>query len=64
MGTPTPGAVIVGVGRSGTGYIAALLNAVGIDCGHEEHWTADPERRRPVPVDASWLAVGRDDLAP
>ena len=53
MGTPTPCAVIVGVGRSGTGYIAALLNAVGIDCGHEEHWTADPERHRPVPVDAS-----------
>ena len=64
MTSANPGAVIVGVGRSGTGYIAALLQAVGIDCGHEEHWTPDPERRRPVPVDASWLAVGRDDLPP
>lgn len=62
--TGPPAAVIVGTGRSGTGYIAELLTSAGVKCGHENHWTVDNARRRPVPIDASWLAVGRDDLPP
>lgn len=54
-----PVAAIVGVGRHGSGYAAAMLNAAGVDCGHESWW--NPLRRAGDHVDhlvdSSWCAV-------
>ncbi len=33
-----PSFVIVGTGRSGSGFISKVLRAAGVDCGHEEWW--------------------------
>lgn len=56
-----PRAAIIGVGRHGSGYAAAMLNAAGIDCGHESWWnplrrSTDPQRTDHL-VDSSWCAV-------
>jgi hypothetical protein len=53
--------VVTGCGRSGTGYAAALLSAVGRQCGHEAIFRPDTDDvpatfRAPV-GDASWLAA-------
>ncbi len=59
-GRSTPAFVVTGCGRSGTGYIAALLSALGHPCGHERVFTPWITR---VPAlvsgsgDASWLAA-------
>ncbi|MEX2423097.1 MAG: hypothetical protein WD990_03870, partial [Acidimicrobiia bacterium] len=54
-----PEHVIIGTGRSGTAYTAALLRATGIRCGHENWWTLagykNPSLR--LDVDASWIAT-------
>lgn len=52
-----PRFVIVGTGRSGTGYIAALLRAGGIRCGHEGWWSPLDRRRPRLQGDASWCAT-------
>lgn len=53
-----PEFVVVGTGRCGTGYVASVLNEVGIRCGHEDVYGPDgvhPSRR--LRGDASWLAA-------
>lgn len=52
-----PRFVIVGTGRSGTGYIAALLWAGGIRCGHEGWWSPLDRKRPRLQGDASWCAT-------
>lgn len=56
-----PRAVVVGVGRSGTGYSAALLNHIGLRCGHESWWNPLGEREAGLDADSSWCAVGHLD---
>lgn len=57
--------VVVGTGRSGTGYMSRLLTAIGVPCGHEQVFgPAQATRVKPVvwgkwEADASWLAVPR-----
>lgn len=51
--------IVTGCGRSGTAYVAQVIRATGIDCGHERHFNGiDPPG--PVPTDlveSSWLAA-------
>lgn len=54
---PEPRVAIVGTGRSGSGYIAKLLNEVGVVCGHEEWWNPFGERRQGLDADSSWCAI-------
>ncbi len=56
--TDPPRLCIVGVGRTGSGYIAAVLSAVGVCCGHEAWWNPDDKRLAGLDADSSWLAVG------
>lgn len=60
-----PRAVIVGTGRSGSGYIAQVLTAAGVPCGHEGWWNPfDGHRAADLLADSSWcaLAIGLDDF--
>lgn len=60
-----PRAVILGTGRSGSGYIQRVLEAVGVRTGHEHWWSYQPSRRQPfLDVDSSWLATFEDRLPP
>lgn len=56
-----PAFVVTGCGRSGTGYLAALLTAAGRPCGHEAFFQPDtlvvPPAFRAPRGDASWLAA-------
>lgn len=53
-----PGFAVIGTGRSGTAYVAAVLRACGVDCGHEDWWTPFPAKRRSgLAGDSSWLAL-------
>lgn len=51
--------VVTGCGRSGTKYMAHLLSAAGVECGHERAYNAnrrgewDPGQR----ADSSWMAA-------
>lgn len=56
-----PKAVIIGSGRSGSGYIAQVLSAAGIPCGHENWWNPHGDRAEGLLVDSSWCAVGHLD---
>lgn len=56
--------MIVGPGRSGTGYIAKVLNMCGVACGHEEWWNPQRTRRDGLVCDASWCALALGDLPP
>jgi LPS sulfotransferase NodH len=51
--------IIVGTGRSGSGYLSKLLTLNGIMCGHEHSF--NPSRHGPIQhpyqADSSWLAV-------
>lgn len=55
--------VITGTGRSGTGYMAEILRASGVVCGHEGVFTTAAVLGRSLPAwgeyeaDSSWLAV-------
>lgn len=54
-----PPFVVTGVGRSGTGYMAALLSSIGFRCGHERVFTPFLDRaptRGTFSSDSSWLA--------
>lgn len=56
-----PEFVIAGTGRSGTGYIAAVLNAAGIRTGHEQ-WFNPHQLKSPKLVgEASWIATNHLD---
>lgn len=52
-----PPAVIIGTGRSGSGYIAQVLGRCGLVAGHEDFWNPHNRRRPGLQVDSSWLAV-------
>lgn len=52
-----PSFVIVGTGRSGTGYISQLLTAGGVQTGHELWWSPMGPRRLGLTGDASWCAT-------
>jgi hypothetical protein len=52
-----PSAVIVGTGRSGSGYIAKALTAAGVPCGHEAWFNPFNERTPGLAVDSSWCAI-------
>lgn len=53
-----PRFAVVGTGRSGTAYTAAVLRACGVLCGHESWWTPLPERRMAtLDGDSSWMAL-------
>lgn len=57
-GPTPPGFAIVGTGRSGTGYVSAILRESSVDCGHERWWTPIHRRRRSgLDGDSSWLAL-------
>ena len=52
-----PEFVVVGTGRSGTGYISQLLTRLGIKTGHEQWWNPPGDRSPNLIGEASWLAV-------
>jgi hypothetical protein len=52
-----PRLAVIGTGRSGSGYLAALLNAAGVTCGHEQWWNPQGERTAGLAADSSWCAV-------
>jgi hypothetical protein len=59
--------VITGCGRSGTGFMASLLNASGIRTGHEDIYTAFGRRENTqgLQAESSWFAVPHlGELAP
>lgn len=53
--TPPP-IVIAGTGRSGTTFLTAALNRLGVTAGHEEFFTIGTPRQD-LDVDVSWIAV-------
>jgi len=59
-----PAFVVVGTGRSGTGYISELFTRLGIRCGHEGWWNPPMNRSPNLIGDASWLAVPHLDTYP
>lgn len=53
-----PWFAVIGTGRCGTGYTAAVLSACGLRCGHEHWWTPQASRRAEgLDGDASWMAL-------
>lgn len=55
----SPRFAVVGTGRCGTGYVATVLRASGVPCGHEGWWRPEGtgERTPGLDGDASWLAL-------
>lgn len=49
-----PATLVTGTGRSGTGWLAHILNACGLNAGHEQWWTLG-ERHYGLDADISWL---------
>lgn len=49
--------IITGCGGSGTGYMAAVLRACDVPCGHEQVFTKYGPIESNLRIDASWLAV-------
>lgn len=49
--------MIVGTGRHGSGYVARVLCAAGVPCGHEQWWNPHHARVPGLAVDSSWCAV-------
>lgn len=56
-----PRFVILGTGRSGSGYISRVLTAAGIPCGHESWWNPHGRRQRGLVGDSSWCALALID---
>ena len=52
-----PKLCIISVGRSGSGYISAVLNAAGVRCGHESWWNPTDEYQPGLDADSSWCAL-------
>jgi hypothetical protein len=58
MNVVPPRAAVIGTGRSGTGFMAAVLNAAGLNAGHEAYWHSHwGQRASQLDVDVSWLAL-------
>jgi hypothetical protein len=56
--TVPPRAAVIGTGRSGTGFMAAVLKAAGLDAAHEGYWHAhDSGHASQLDIDVSWLAL-------
>lgn len=49
--------VVTGTGRCGTGYMAKLLTAMGVPCGHEMVYKPDGPEWSWIRGDSSWLAA-------
>jgi hypothetical protein len=55
--------VVTGAPRSGTGYVANVLQVLGVDCGHEQYFNpwkvtiAEARESFEVWGDASWMAA-------
>ena len=50
--------IIVGTGRSGTGYMHKVLCDAGVACGHEQIFTPNGVvNPTPLEMDSSWMAV-------
>lgn len=49
--------VVSAVSHSGTGYLASLLNAAGLSCGHEAVFTPNKVHDVRVSAEVSWLAL-------
>lgn len=60
----TPRAVIVGTGRSGSAYIAQVLRACRVVCGHESWFNPWNSHVDGLDVESSWAAIveGLDDF--
>jgi hypothetical protein len=56
-----PRFVVLGTGRSGSGYISQVLTASGIKCGHESWWNPHGRRQRGLVGDSSWCALALID---
>jgi len=60
--------VIVSFPRSGTGYIAKVLDGIGLNCGHEKAFSHNRQimQRETDEIwgDSSWLAVPYIDALP
>lgn len=57
-GLTRPDFAVIGTGRCGTRYMAHVLHACGLECGHENWWTLRSVRRRSgLDGDSSWLAL-------
>lgn len=54
-----PPILVTGSGRCGTGWLAAVLNACGLNVGHEGWWTLG-ERHYGLDADVSWLGCYDD----
>lgn len=52
-----PRFVILGTGRSGTGYISRLLTEAGLRTGHEDWWNPRNHRKPLLKGDATWCAT-------
>jgi hypothetical protein len=50
-----PRFLVTGSGRSGTGYLAAVLREAGLNVAHEGWWTLDHEPIPGLDGDVSWL---------
>jgi hypothetical protein len=49
--------LITGCGRSGTHYMANLLTAAGMPCGHETVFSAYGDNKAPFRYESSWYAA-------
>ena len=49
--------IITGCGNSGTGWAAAVMNQLGVKCGHESVFNHAELQRRPPWADSSWAAI-------
>jgi len=52
-----PSFCISSTGRSGSGYIAKVLQAYGLRVGHEKYWRFPWQQPQQVEGDSSWLSV-------
>jgi hypothetical protein len=61
----TPKVALTGTGRHGSGWIAKVLNRIGVTCGHEDWWNPWPDdKTNGFTVDSSWLYLASGDKAP
>lgn len=57
-----PAFAVVGSGRSGSRYIASVLTACGLTCGHEAYWNPGGRTISGLLGDSSWCALRNIDL--
>lgn len=56
-----PKATICSTGRSGSGYIAKVLQVYGISAGHEAYFCFPWKKPKQVEIDSSWIATDQLD---